>query len=376
LNKTANFIALDEPPMLVLLTRVLLWATIGLLIWYILLRIIPRKYLTWFGGVIVLILIVASFIDPNDQTIGTIWRLISLPLSPLGATVLLLGFSLSEGMKKVKGQQVAIALGILLIASTPILARSIVGQSERSVQAAFANRESICQGVCPADIPGEGNLANAGAIVVMGESTDVITPNTLFRDQQDTAFNSALVPRLIYAADLYNRSGTSPTVVVTAGTSTDDPDRPAKEAFIRDTLARNGVADSAIRIIPTGLNVRATANDVESYLQNQQILPGRDTRDERSDRRIVLVSPAINMARSALTFEQMEMQVIAKPTDFFTTSAERSGDLFARLPDLIPSVDALNLTSRYWDEVLTSTYYFLRGWLPKFKFGWDPNIEI
>jgi uncharacterized SAM-binding protein YcdF (DUF218 family) len=362
--------------MLVLLTRVLLWATIGLLVWYILLRIIPRKYLTWFGGVIVLILIVASFIDPNDQTIGTIWRLISLPLSPLGATVLLLGFSLSEGIKKVKGQQVAIALSILLIASTPILSRAIVGQSERSVQAAFANRQSICEGVCPADIPAEGNLANAGAIVVVGESTDVITPNTLFRDQQDTAFNSALVPRLIYAADLYSRSGSGPVVVVTAGTDTEDPERASKEAFIRDTLVRNGVPDSAIRIVDTGLNVRATANDVEGYLQNQQVLPGRDSRDENTDRRVVLVTPAINMARSALTFEQMGMQVIAKPTDFYTTTAERSGDLFARLPDLIPSVDALTLTSRYWDEVLTSTYYFLRGWLPGFRFGWDPSIEI
>ncbi|MEL6248219.1 MAG: YdcF family protein, partial [Cyanobacteria bacterium J06627_15] len=109
--------------MLVLLTRVLLWATIGLIVWYVLLKIIPKKYLTWFGGVVVLILIVASFIDPNDQTIGTIWRLISLPLSPLGATVLLLGAALSDGIGKVKGQPVLIALIILLLSSTPIVAR-------------------------------------------------------------------------------------------------------------------------------------------------------------------------------------------------------------------------------------------------------------
>ena len=114
--------------MLVLLTRVLLWATVGLLIWYILTKIIPRKYLTWFGGVVVLVMLVAAFADPNDETIGTLWRLLSLPLTPLGATVLLLGSAVSEGVKKVKGQQVATALAILLVTTLPIFARAIVAQ--------------------------------------------------------------------------------------------------------------------------------------------------------------------------------------------------------------------------------------------------------
>ena len=84
----------------------------------------------------------------------------------------------------------------------------------------------------------------------------------------------------------------------------------------------------------------------------------------------------MTMTRSALTFENMGMQVIAKPTDFYSIDTWSGGDTFSRLPDIIPNVDALQLTSRYWDEVLTSTYYFLRGWLPDFDFGWNPNIEI
>jgi uncharacterized SAM-binding protein YcdF (DUF218 family) len=367
--------------MLVLLTRVLLWATIGLLVWYILLRIIPKKYLTWFGGVVVLALIVASFIDPNDQTIGTIWRLISLPLSPLGATVLLLGFSLSEGIKKVKGQQVAAALAILLLTSTPLVARSLAAQAEYAVQEAYENRSNLCQGVCPAEIPAAGNLNTAGAIVVFGEPSDAANLSTLYRNQEETAYNSALVPRLIYAADLYNRSANNPVVTVTAGPqSTSEPNAEAKRTFIRNTLTRNGVPESRIQIVNTAMDVRATANTVEEYLVNQQVLPrNRDTRQEQNAARIVLVAPAISMARAALTFEQSGMQVIAKPTDFYTSLAAaeaRSGDLFARLPDIVPNVNALSITTRYWDEFLTSTYYFLRGWLPGFKFGWDPNIEI
>ena len=48
---------------LLLLTRILLWVAVGLIIWYILLRFIPRTYLTWLGGFVVLGLLVASFID-------------------------------------------------------------------------------------------------------------------------------------------------------------------------------------------------------------------------------------------------------------------------------------------------------------------------
>ncbi|MEO1592258.1 MAG: YdcF family protein [Cyanobacteria bacterium J06632_22] len=362
--------------MLVLLTRVLLWATIGLIVWYLLLKIIPRKYLTWFGGVIVLILIVASFIDPNDQTIGTIWRLISLPLSPLGATVLLLGFSLSDGVNKVKGQQVAIALAILLLSSTPLVARFLAGNAEQAVQQAYQNRRSICQGVCPAEVPENVTLGRAGAIVVFGEPSDAADLGTVYRTQDEVAYNSNLVPRLIYAANLYQQSGRRPPVIVTAGPRSGDPDSGDKESFIRSVLTSNGVPAESIRIIATGENVRATANNVETYMQNQQLLPARASRQESDDNRVVLVAPAINMARSALTFEQMSIQTIARPTDFYTSEAERSGDVFARLPDILPSVSALEVTSRYWDEFLTSVYYFLRGWLPEFKFGWDPNIEI
>ena len=82
------------------------------------------------------------------------------------------------------------------------------------------------------------------------------------------------------------------------------------------------------------------------------------------------------MSRAALTFERRDLQVIAKPTDFYTAPMMGDGSLLRRLPDILPSVDALQLTTRYWNELLTSLYYFLRGWLPNFNFGWDSSIEI
>lgn len=364
--------------MLVLLTRVLLWATIGLLIWYILTKIIPQKYLTWFGGVIVLTLIIASFADPNDETIGTIWRLISLPLTPLGATVLLLGSAISEGVEKVKGRQVVAALAILLITSLPIFSRSIVSRSELEVQKAFTERAAQCTEVCPATVEG-GQLNRAGAIVVLGNDAGNSKQAVAFQSSTDQAYNSNLVPRLIYASQLYDearRAGANPFVIVTADPGGDNEASEIKRRNIRTVLLNNNVPESAIVLENTGLNVHSTAREVENFLQDRQILPAAGNRNEPTDPRIMLVAPAMTMTRSALTFEEMGMQVIAKPTDFYSVNTWSGNDTFSRLPDIIPNVDALQLTSRYWDEVLTSTYYFLRGWLPDFDFGWDPSIEV
>ena len=364
--------------MLVLLTRVLLWATIGLLIWYILTKIIPKQYLTWFGGVVVLTLIIASFADPNDETIGTIWRVISLPLTPLGATVLLLGSAISDGLEKVKGRQVAAALSILLITSLPIFSRYIVNRSELEVREAFANRAAQCAEVCPADVIG-GQLNRAGAIVVLGDDLGSSRETLAFQSATDQAYNSNLVPRLIYAAQLYSearQAGANPFVIVTADPGGDGETSQRTRSNIRAVLTSNNVPADAIAFESTGLDVRSTAREVDEFLEESQVIPARNNRNESTDARVVLVAPAMTMTRSALTFEEVGMQVIAKPTDFYAANPWSGNDTFSRLPDIIPSVDALQLTSRYWDEVLTSTYYFLRGWLPGFDFGWDPSIEV
>jgi hypothetical protein len=118
-----------------LLTRILVWAAMGLFIWYVLLKFIPRNFLTWFGGAIILTLFVLSFIDPNDDTIGSIWQIISLPLTPLGATLGLLILALAD--KKIKQRYVWVAFAILLVASVPLFARTIVNQAEQAVQEAY-----------------------------------------------------------------------------------------------------------------------------------------------------------------------------------------------------------------------------------------------
>lgn len=369
--------------MLVLLTRILLWASVGLLIWYALARIIPRKYLTWFGGVILLLLLALSFLKPDDGTVQVIWRIVSFPLTPLGASLVLIGSGLSEGTKKAKGVPIAIALGILLFSSIPIAAQLLVRDAEQSVRLAYEERERVCGEVCPANIPSQGNLGQAGAIVVLGDRSDLDTLD-VSRSAADASISATLTPRLIYAADLYDQAvdrGSRPFVVVTADSNSSADETSDEEAVIRNVLTRNGVFSEDIVTTNTGMDAHEAAREVEELLEDRGlIVEGEQARRDSNtndDPRVVLIAPAIAMSRAALTFEKMALQVIARPTDFYVGSTGLGGgDLLEQLPAVLPNVDALQLTTRYWNEVLTSLYYFLRGWLPDFNFGWDPNIEL
>ncbi|MGB7088070.1 MAG: ElyC/SanA/YdcF family protein [Phormidesmis sp.] len=371
--------------MLVLLTRVLLWASIGLLLWYMLARIIPRKYLTWFGGVILILLLVISFLESDNDTVRILWQIISFPLTPLGASLVLLGSALTEGVKNTRGNPVAIALAILLICSIPLSAQWLVGQAEQSVRTAYLAQRENCGEVCPAGIPTRANLSNVGAIVVLGDSNDIDKAIALSETaSSDVSINTALAPRLIYAGNLYQQArfeGSDPLIVVTAGVGPENEDAGAPQREVIRSIIRNNGGDGAeIRVEDSGIDIRTSASRVESILEDRQVIASRSARTEpgstRDDPRVVVIAPAMLMPRAALTFERMNLQVIAKPTDFYTAQFEDDGGLLELLPQILPSADALQLTTHYWNELLTSLYYFLRGWLPNFNFGWNSSIEI
>ncbi|MBD0335641.1 MAG: YdcF family protein [Cyanobacteria bacterium Co-bin13] len=364
--------------LLVLLTRLLIWAAVGLLIYWVLLRFIPRPFLTWFGGAIILALIVLSFIEPNDQTIGAIWQVLSLPLTPLGASILLLLFSLGgKGLKNVNGRQVLIALLILLLSSIPLIARSLANQSEQAIARAFANQRALCADICPTIDPVPFSLVSA--ILVASDSVDGRATAGAFPSQvdADTQLDPALIARLNSTADLYGTlrsQGADPFVVVTSGSVVGtEPERQARDQLVVQLLTSRGVPAEVIRIQPTGMDMYRAAVDLRAFLQERGLY--RENVPNREATRVALVAPALTMRRSALTLEQQGLQVVAWPTDLFGLNAPAPGDTLARLSDLVPNVEALRLTTRYWEELLTSIYYFLRGWLPPFNVQWDQIVE-
>lgn len=327
-----------------LLTRILLWSLIFGIIYYVFVQFIPRLYLTWLGGLLIAVFLVLAFLDPTDRTVNVVWNLLSLPLRPLGLTILLLLVALRNGTGKPVGNIVLAALLVLLISSTPIVAYWLTSQTEQTVL------ETIqAQGDRSAD------PARIRAIVVLNDTVD---PTYSTRTQVNSAqagFGTTLTSRLLYATQLYREQsdqGNTPFVVVSTGPPQDEINVTQNQA-ITNFLTSRGVAGDRVLFAANGVTVRSSAVEVEQLLRDRGFAQGDS---------VILVTSAINIRRAASTFAQVGLDPISRPTDllgFQLPNAQR----FLVLEDLVPSVEALNLTTRVTEEYLASVYYFLRGWL-------------
>ncbi|MBD2355367.1 hypothetical protein H6G41_12175 [Tolypothrix sp. FACHB-123] len=117
--------------MFLLLSRVLLWLLIGTLVYSFFQRFYPTgSFVGRLVIVIMLIVLALAFINPNEPAVASLWRLISFPLKPLGASVLMLIFAAQRikggGIDKPGGYLLGWALTILLLASTPAIAYFLV----------------------------------------------------------------------------------------------------------------------------------------------------------------------------------------------------------------------------------------------------------
>jgi hypothetical protein len=365
-----------------LLTRLLLWLMIGYFLWWVVKKFIPSVFLTWLGGAILLALVALPFLEPANPTIGTLWQVMSFPLTPLGAVITFLGMSLANGLNKVNGRLVLVSLVILLVSSTPLVARTLIDQSEGAVKRAYDDQRALCSDLCTVDdIP----LNLARAMVVIGDNADAGLSSTLpSRIDSQVRLDPILVSRLNSAADVYRRlSGVSPLVTVTAGARANNDEGKRLNEAIRERLVARGIPGDRVEVIDAGLDIHRVVENQKSFLTERGLFtppsgnPRRQTqRNNREANRVVLVAPALSMRRAALTFEQQGLQVVAWPTELYGGAAAGGGGRLARLVDLVPNVAALRLTTRYWQELLTSLYYYLRGWLPPFTMQWNEVIEV
>ncbi|MEA5581039.1 hypothetical protein VB620_06760 [Nodularia harveyana UHCC-0300] len=117
--------------MFLLLSRVLLWLLIGTVVYSLFQRFYPSG--TFIGRlvlVIVLVVLALSFINPTEPAVASLWKVVSFPLKPLGASVLLLMFAAQKikggGIDKPGGYLLGWSLTILLLASTPAIAYFLV----------------------------------------------------------------------------------------------------------------------------------------------------------------------------------------------------------------------------------------------------------
>lgn len=338
--------------MFLLLTRVLLWVLVALLVYYVLLRWIPKLYLTWLGGLLLFAIIVLAFINPNEPIVSAGWEILSFPLKPLGLAITLLLLAISGikgGLNPTILNQIRIATIVLLLSSLPIFAYGLAQQSELEAIQLEQRRQQVCQVNCPDPAPGAEQTA--GAIVVLGRGTT--QPNIPPRTQIQLTDTG---DRILYAAQLYNEQrslGNDPIVIVSAGPRPDLTGRNVEATDIRTLLVRFGVPRDRIVIEPRGVDIRTSAARVSEILSQRGITP----------RRVILVTSGINIRRANLTFSNLGIQVIPRPTNFYAFQGGVAPGRNVRISDFIPSVEALVVTTRVVEEYLISLYYFLRGWL-------------
>ncbi|KYC36488.1 hypothetical protein WA1_43110 [Scytonema hofmannii PCC 7110] len=117
--------------MFLLLSRVLLWLLVGAIIYSLFQKFYPQgNFVARLFLVILFVVVLLSFINPNEPAVASLWRVVSFPLKPLGASILLMILAAQKmkdgALGKPGGYLLGWALVILLLASTPAVAYFLV----------------------------------------------------------------------------------------------------------------------------------------------------------------------------------------------------------------------------------------------------------
>lgn len=313
--------------MFLLLTQVLLWLLITVIIYNLLLKVIPRTYLTLLGGFLLFAIIVLAFFFPNEPLVRTAWSILSFPLKPVGATIILLAAALNQGNKR---NLIVSALMILLISSIPFVSQVLAQPLEFGATPQVATTGTTTQSI--------------GAIVVLGQgSTQPSLPPRTQIQLTDEGSN-----RIRRAAQLYQsqiNAGNQPLVIASAGSEADN---------VATVLTQFGVPQGQIVTESRSQDLRTSAEQVNRILRDRGI----------GGRPIFLVTSAINSRRASLAFRQVGVNVVSQPASFVSTEPRtREARNNISVQSFIPSVDALGVTTRIVEEFYTTIYYSLRGWL-------------
>ncbi|NJR75618.1 MAG: hypothetical protein HC773_22360 [Scytonema sp. CRU_2_7] len=170
--------------MFVLLSRVLLWLLVGTIIYSLFQRFYPSG--TFVGRlilVIMLLVVLLSFINPNEPAVASLWKVVSFPLKPLGASILLMIFA-AQRMKsggtldKPGGYLIGWALTILLLASTPAVAYFLVRAPIAMVGEPYLANQEIIQNVrlASSTIPA---TSTSETLVALGQDTTVASDSII-----------------------------------------------------------------------------------------------------------------------------------------------------------------------------------------------------
>jgi hypothetical protein len=128
-----------------LLSRVLLWLLIGVVAFSLFQRFYPSvSFVGRFLLGLVIVVLALAFLNPSEPAVASLWRFISFPLKPLGASVLMLFLAAQKikggGIDKPGGFLLGWALTVLLLSSTPAIAYFLVRSPIATVESNQINQ--------------------------------------------------------------------------------------------------------------------------------------------------------------------------------------------------------------------------------------------
>jgi uncharacterized SAM-binding protein YcdF (DUF218 family) len=335
--------------MLIRLTQIIIWVIVGLGLFYILLKLIPAKWLAIFGGLVLFMLIVLAFWNPNAAIVPPTSQIVSVIFQPIGMSLLLISIGLTQLEKDTKIKKngtilIGIGFFILLVSSLPIVAHQLAQQMETEV-INLTKKIEYCPPICDDDL---------GSIVLLGRGTT--EPALPYRTEIQLTQHS---DRIFYAAGLYHQErnrGNDPIIIVSAGPRLGLSNQPKvllESEDIRILLQRLGVPESRIILESKSVDLRTSVVEVKQILEREKL----------AGRPIFLVTSAINMTRAIQAFRKPDLYVFPRPTDFYTFQPQATPRRSININEFIPSVEALLINSRILEEFFGALYYFLRGWL-------------
>ena len=257
-------------------------------------------------------------------------KLLPVFVYPLGLVLLLLLAALVFGRLPAWPRFLLIlAVGIILVSGNRWVADGLV----RSLEWRY---------LPPEEIP------TVEAIVVLGGATHAPyypRPMVEIGDAGD---------RVLYAARLYHQ-GKAERILLSGGRI--------------DWQAPGGTPAEEMAVLLEMLDVPREALWLEETSRNtyENAVNSRRILEENGIRRILLVTSAAHMSRSAALFEKQGLEVIPAPTDYSITEAEWKQVTGASLPVqliyFLPEAGNMAQTTGALKEYLGMFVYRLRGWL-------------
>ena len=192
------------------------------------------------------------------------------------------------------------------------------------------------------------------AIILLGQNTT--EPNLPYRTQIQL---NKTGDRILYTAQLYQQQlalGSNPFVIISGTPRANlkgEAENRLETVDIGILLQDLGIPSSQIILESKGFDMRNSAVETAKILEEKEL----------KRKPIFLITSGIYMRRANLTFTNMGLNIIQRPTDFYGFQSNATPGKKIIIKDLLPSASALVTTTEIVDEFFASIYYFLRGWL-------------